>query len=514
VTLHGKWARTAKELSVTVSHGSLKLGLWTGSMQMFCEAAITNSLGRKRSDLSVKANLARYVQDLRADVFVRWNRSSSFRRHVSILAGGTAVAQTINMGATPLLTRIYDARAFGNLQVYGSLLNIAMVVIALRYELAIVIPPDEKEAVNVLSVAIVAVAAVTGLLGIVVWILVHFGLSAPGTRDLIPYFWLLPIGAFGIGVYQVLVYWGLRHRAYKTIAVSKLTQVASQAVVQLSAGLLTKGALLGLLIGDVCGRIGGSWRIAKLTLQDSRSCSREIGVRSMWKAACRYRNYPLIMAGAGLINAAALQAVPLLLSAHYGPMLVGFYALVDRSMQAPIVLVAQSTSQVYIVQAAELGSSNPARLNGLFLKLVRSSLIYGVIPLILICAFGPPIFTVVFGSSWHAAGQLARILAPAYYFCFAHQCVCMTLPALERQSWQFGWDTFRLISIISVLVVATHFRMEFSAALLAFSVVSCITYASHLVICWLAIKNQVARVSAHKLSQPKLPLNHSNLDAV
>lgn len=437
-----------------------------------------------------------------------WCGSSSFRRRLSILAGGTALAQSINFMVAPLLTRIYDARAFGNLQLYGSLLNFAMIVITLRYELAVVVPQDDREAVNVVSVGMAAVFAIAALLGAGVWVVVHYGLLFPGTKDISPYLWLLPIGACGIGVYQILVYWGLRHHAYKTIAQSKLTQVASQAIVQLGAGVLTKGALLGLLVGDVCGRIGGSWRIAKLTLKNDMSSLEGLSFRTMWQTAWRYRNYPLIMCGAGMINSAGLQAVPFLISAHYGPMLVGFYALVDRSMQAPITLVAQSTSQVYIVQAAELAKTDPQRLESLFLKLVRSSLFYGSIPLILVGAFGPQLFALIFGSSWHSAGEYARILAPAYYLCFAHQCVCMTLPTLGRQSWQFGWDTFRLVVTVSVLLVSSHLHLKFPIMLLAFSAVSCTAYAINLVLCYLAIRTQTR---PEPMSEMELQLNHSKV---
>jgi O-antigen/teichoic acid export membrane protein len=422
-----------------------------------------------------------------------WIQKGHFRRSVSILVGGTALAQSINFAAAPLLTRIYDARAFGNLLVYSSLLSFAMIVIALRYELAVVLPQEEEVAASVVSAAIAVVVGMTAVLALIVWFIVCHPWILPGMHDLMPYLWLLPIGSCGAGIYQVLVYWGLRHHAYKTIAASKLSQVASQAVVQVGAGLLTHGALLGLLVGDVCGRVGGSWRIAKLTIKNDRSALKTVRPATIWKSAKRYRNYPLIMTGAGLINSAGLQAVPLLLTAHYGAMLVGFYALVDRTLQAPIALIAQSTSQVYIVQAAELGAKDPARLRLLFLKVVRTSLSYGIVPLVFLCTIAPWLFAIVFGSSWHTAGEFARILAPAYFLCFTHQCVCMTLPALERQSWQVAWDALRLILVVSVLLTCARAGAGFGKMLLAFSVVSCLSYVLHLLLCYFAIVQRIAK---------------------
>lgn len=422
-----------------------------------------------------------------------WLKNSHFRRSVSVLAGGTALAQLINFASAPLLTRIYDAKAFGNLQVYGALISVAMVVIAMRYELAIVLPQEDRSAANVVSVALTIVLAVTALLSLTVWFASRNRWLIPGGHDLMPYLWLLPIGACGVGIYQVLLYWALRHHAYKTIAASKLTQVSSQAAVQLVSGIFTHGALFGLLVGDVCGRVGGSWRIARLTLRNDKSALKQVRPAQMWCAAKRYRNYPLVMTGAGLINSAGLQAVPLMLAAHYGAALVGLYALVDRTLQAPIVLIAQSTSQVYIVQAAELGARDPAQLRTLFLKVVKTSLLYGTLPLALICLFAPFLFSLVFGSSWLVAGSYARILAPAYYLCFAHQCVCMTLPALERQTWQVGWDTFRLVAVVGVLTICASIRLDFNRMLCAYSVASCFSYAVNLLLCYFAITSQSSR---------------------
>jgi O-antigen/teichoic acid export membrane protein len=442
-------------------------------------------------------------------VLSAWARSvkawggSEFRRRVSILAGGTAVAQVLNFAVAPALTRIYGPSAFGNLQVYSALIGFVMIFIALRYDLAVVMPQDDETAANIVGVAFIVVLGMTGMISLAVWFIVGHPWLLPGEQGLIPYLWLLPIGACGVGVYQVLVYWGLRHHAYKAIAVSKLNQVIAQAVVQVGAGLLTHGGLLALLIGDVCGRVGGSWRIARITLQKDKLFIRRICLASMWKAARRYRNCPLILTGAGLINSAGLQIVPLLITAHYGPQMVGLYALGDRTLQAPMILVAQATSQVYAVQAAQLGATDPAGLKRLFLRITRSSLFYGIVPLALIFAFAPLLFAAVFGEPWRAAGQYARILAPAYYLCFAHQCVGMTLAMLERQSWQAGWDTMRLIAVVSVLIGCSAAGVSFERTLLALAFVSCICYAANLLLCYLAITHQ-------PITQDDVPLHAKN----
>ena len=418
-----------------------------------------------------------------------WSGASAFRRRVSMLAGATAVAQALNLAAAPALTRIYAPSAFGSLQVYSALIGLAMIVIAMRYDLAVVMPQEDDTAANVVAVALAVVVGMTGLISLAVWFVISHPWILHGVPSLLPYLWLLPIGACGVGIYQVLVYWGLRHQAYKVIAVSKLNQVAAQVLVQIVAGLFTHGGLLGLLVGDVCGRVGGSWRIARITFRNDRNLISSISVSNMWQAAKRFRNCPLILTGAGLVNSAGLQAVPLLVAANYGPKMVGLYALVDRSLQAPSILIAQATSQVYIVQAAQLGATDPAALRRLFLKITKSNLLYGFPPLVFICAFAPSLFAIIFGEPWRTAGVYARILAPAYYLGFAHQCVSMTLAMLERQSWQAAWDTTRLLAVVGALVGCSAAGFRFERMLLVLAAVGLLNYAAHLVLCFAAITN-------------------------
>jgi O-antigen/teichoic acid export membrane protein len=73
----------------------------------------------------------------------RWLPIGGFARSVSILVGGTALAQAIAVAASPVLTRIYRPSDFGALQVFISLTGFVMVIAAGRYEFALLLPEDE-----------------------------------------------------------------------------------------------------------------------------------------------------------------------------------------------------------------------------------------------------------------------------------------------------------------------------------------------------------------------------------
>lgn len=404
-----------------------------------------------------------------------------------MLAGATAGAYAINLAIAPVLTRVYGAPAFGHLQVYASLMGFIMTLIALRYELSVLLPEDDEVAANLVAVSFAAILLMTALTAAGVFFALHYHLLWRRAAELGNYLWLLPIGAFGVGVYQLLNTWGLRYHAYKAVAISKFSQVGAQAIVQIGAGLATHGSMGGLIVGDACGRISGSLRIARITFRRDWHRLSQIRLATMWRAAKRYRDFPLVLTGAGLINSAGLQMVPLLLSVYYAPEVLGLYAVTDRTMLIPGVLVGQAVSQVYMVKAARLGTTNPHELRGLFTKIVGRSLLIGTGPLLLVCAIAPALFAFVFGESWRMAGVYARALAPVYYLCFIHTCTGMTLNMLERQRWQLAWDISRLVAVATTVVVGASAGLGAIRLLTVFAVVSASAYALHIFLCYRAI---------------------------
>ena len=142
----------------------------------------------------------------------RFLPESAFAKNVSVLVGGTALGQVITVLASPLLTRIYTPDDFGTLAVFASFLSIAAVIASLRYELAIPLPEDDKTAANVLALSLSIVVGNSLLAGILVWLFGGKVVNVINAPQLRPYLWLLPLGIFGVGTYQVLNYWAIRKK--------------------------------------------------------------------------------------------------------------------------------------------------------------------------------------------------------------------------------------------------------------------------------------------------------------
>ena len=80
---------------------------------------------------------------------------SKFSKNVITLITGTALAQAVPIAITPILTRLYTPEDFGVFAVYMALSSILVVLVTGRYELAIVVPQKDEDAINIVALSVV-----------------------------------------------------------------------------------------------------------------------------------------------------------------------------------------------------------------------------------------------------------------------------------------------------------------------------------------------------------------------
>jgi O-antigen/teichoic acid export membrane protein len=415
-----------------------------------------------------------------------------FARNVSLLAGGTALSQMLSVMAAPVLTRLYPVEDFGYFQVYLSVMMFAGLAVTLRCEQAIFLPERDEIAANVLAAALCAVGFMSLVFACAALLIQRSQFLPRSAEGLRSYIWLIPVGACGAGTYQSLSVWGLRQKAYSRISGTKVTQVASALGTQTALGALHPGPL-GLLLGDIVGRTAGSLGLARLAWRRSCDVFRLVRAGTIWNAVVRYRRFPLISSTAGLVGVAATALPPLLIAQLYGARTLGWFALSDRVLGAPSLLIGQAISQVYSVEASTRNMSSPQAVHRLFLKCVKQLLLLGLIPFALFLIFSPLVFAFVFGSSWREAGVYARLLALMHYIAFVSWPLTPTLNILERQFWQLAWDVGRLVFTLGAMWLAYYSGWSARGAVAAFGAAMLLGYVTHLLLSHHAILKRMQR---------------------
>lgn len=416
----------------------------------------------------------------------------SFARNVSLLAIGTAVGQAVGMLVAPVLCRLYSVEEFGQYQVYSSLMSFATVAVACRYETAILLPEDSRMAAGVAALGMLLVGATSIVVALALWVGGAAGLLPESVSRLGPQAWWIPLSMACAGFYLITSHWAIREHAYTKIAATRLGQSIAQSVGQLVLGFTARFGVAGLIIGDVLGRGVGAPSLAAWGWKLHRNLFTTITWRDVRIAARRFSRFPLISAGSSIINTAGFALPALMLEGHYGPQVLGWFALGDRLLGVPTTLVGAAISQVYVSEAAKLARSDPSALRRLVIRIPKQLFVVGIWPFLIVGLFGPALFERVFGSSWREAGYYAQILAAMNFINFLIWPLMPTLNILERQTWQLAWDVGRMVMTVATLWLAFKLKCSSGQAVAVYGIARTFACVVIFGMCLFAIKRHAA----------------------
>ncbi len=171
-------------------------------------------------------------------------QSHHFLRDVLTLMIGTMISQIIPIIISPLLTRIYRPEDFGIFALYVSVTQLIAVVATARYELAIMIPKEDDDALNLLVLSVLITFVVTAASFFILWIFNSHLCQLVGNNDLSKWLYLVPLSVFFLGIFQALNYWFNRHKNYRIISFSKIMQAVINGVANLGLGVWLRGQLV------------------------------------------------------------------------------------------------------------------------------------------------------------------------------------------------------------------------------------------------------------------------------
>ncbi|WAI00852.1 lipopolysaccharide biosynthesis protein [Methanogenium organophilum] len=380
------------------------------------------------------------------------SENHSFAKDVLKLVTGTTFAQIITVLASPFLTRLYGPEAFGFLAIFISITSIIGVIACLRYELAIMLPEDDHEAVSMLGLCILCVAMVSGL----TVPLLYFGgdaiLSLLNAPNLAPYLILIPPFVLINGVFLALNYWNSRTKHFGRLSVARVTKSITSTGTQLGAGFAgfaTGGSLIGAsLVGSSVSTavLGGQiWRDDHSLLRKGTSW------KGMMTGLKRYKEFPLVDSWSALLNTVSWQLPAFLLAAFFSPVTVGFYSLGFMVLQLPMNLIGGAIGQVFFQQASV--EHRTGDLAMLVEKISEVLLKIGLLPILILAIAGPDIFSVVFGDEWSEAGLYAQILSFWTIIWFLYSPLSKIYIVLEKQRYGLIFNGMNIITRFLSLVL-------------------------------------------------------------
>jgi len=407
-------------------------------------------------------------------------RRESFVHNVLVLLGGTAAAQAIPLVISPILTRLYTPREFGVYAEYVAIVSILAVAATGRYELAVMLPDKDEEAINVLASAIL-LALLTSVVVMLACAAFNESITALlGVPEISRWLYFVPLTVFPVAVYQASTYWLNRSRQYRRLAAN---EIASKAVLEGGKWLLGRSAAGGMLgNGLILATVGGQalvtgaigWQVWR-----DRRATAAVRAEKIWSSIRAYRKFPLFNVPYSLLGIFSAQFVIFALTAFQHVQIAGFLTLTRRIVVGPISLLSASLGRVFYREAAvSIGTPRFEQLT-IALMVAIAELFT---PLFTFFAFwAPSLFGVVFGLDWTEAGQYAAVLVPMAFCSLFTTWPERVFEVTQKQ--QVSLTIQVVFDAITIVLVWLGLQAGAQPLLVvaAYSAVSCVYHATYLI---------------------------------
>lgn len=394
---------------------------------------------------------------------IRKLTSSSLIRNASKLASGTIIAQVIAFITIPILTRMYSQEAFGLLAAFSAVVGFVSSFATLKYDTALVLPKEDRDAYTLLKLSNIATLIITGLCVAVLFFPLEVFKEYQGLQILI-----------GLGVilsvnYNNSALWNIRFKRYNHTAMSKIVQ--SAAVFAFQYLLYSFSGMKGLIIGNVIGiSVSGVYLI--VTRSFDWRLYRKIGWGDMKEQGKRYIDFPKYFTASNAILSFS-SSLPVLLFVKYIPMAqVGLYGIALRLISQPVVLVANNIRSVILSDMASKKNAKQPILKWygkIFLGLFMASMLAATGLIIL----GDWFIRLFLGEEWAEAAVYAKMLIPLLIGQMIASPGIAAVRVFELQKYNFKYSIVSLICKATTLLGLFVFSsLSFEYIILIFSMVN------------------------------------------
>ncbi|CZE49283.1 colanic acid exporter [Campylobacter geochelonis] len=398
---------------------------------------------------------------------------------------GTTIAQAIPIAISPILTRIYTPKDFGVLALFVAISAVLGSVANGRYELAIMLPRKDEDAINIFSLGIIITCFLSLLLLILVILFNDYFIYVLKNKEIGFWLYFIPIAVFFAGLFNALNYFNNRIKKYEDLRNASILKSIVLAIVQLSVGVIKTGAT-GLISGSIISNMFANIKLLK-NISKNQNLTSKISKKKIIALSKKYSNFPKFSLPAVLLNNLSFYSIYIYISNIYAITILGFYSLVDKLLGIPTVLIGRSVGQVFFQQASDEVKKNE-QIVTIFLSTIKKLIliaipIYGII--FFVSEFA---FEIIFGKNWAIAGYYAKLLSFLYFARFITSPFTVIPYLIDKVKIDFYFQSLLFFLTILTFVISYFLSLSIESYLLFFSIIIGSYYFIYTVILFILIK--------------------------
>ena len=397
--------------------------------------------------------------------------NNHYLKNFLTLFSGSVVGQLIVFISIPFLTRVFSQEAFGVYALFTSSILLLKPLTTLNYELAIILPKRDKDAINIFAFNILIIFSFS-IISLCIILVFHKNIISFLNIERLAYFiYFIPLSVFLIASISALENWNIRFKTYKNVSLGVVSKSATLSFSQLLTGF-SNFKYIGLIPGLIIGQLINLLILTKLTLNNIASLYKYVSFKRMLFLASKYRDIPLFNTLLTFTNTFSGELPILLVTRFYGLSPAGILSLSLKVSKLPPGLVGQSVSQIFFNEASKIYNTGQNLFE--LVKRTYFGLFFTALAIFI------PLFIVsfylyyIFGEGWSDVGIYVRILIPLLFLSFLNSSVSSIITILKKQKIVLIFDIINLPLRFIALYVGFHFYESMYVSIALFSIVGII----------------------------------------
>jgi O-antigen/teichoic acid export membrane protein len=343
-----------------------------------------------------------------------------FLKNVATLISGATFVQIVAILIYLILSRIYTPEDFGVFGLYLSIVSITGIISTGKYEMAIMLPKQDKDAMNLLKlIGLISVTFSVFLLFPVIF-LNGFISKILGNKDISVWLYFIPLSTLLVGLFQGLKVYSNRFKEYRIITAANVGQSLTNSAGKLAIGPVFPGPA-GLVIGSVLGELAGAAIFLGRFLKRKKGEFGSLEWKRIASLSKEYNLFPRFNMIQSVINNFSGSLPIFIFSSYFTPAITGLFTMGYSIIYRPVNMAASAFYQVLAQRTIEKNNQG-VRLYPDIKKFLYGLLKLVTIPFLLVALFAPAIFRVALGEEWEEAGRYTQIIIPWFF------TTCLAMP--------------------------------------------------------------------------------------
>ena len=375
------------------------------------------------------------------------------------------MGQLIPFFLAPFIGRLFSPEQLAIQENFLAIVAMISIVACARYETALVLPASPVKANNLLSLAFLICIGVS----VLSFSLYFFRDRIAGfyaNAEFGNYMLFVALAVFLLACNNLLSQWTIRTGNYRLLTVSRVIQSGFHNMGYVFFGYLGWG-IKGLIVAWLIGNTVSNLLMLFPGLKTFRK--EDVNAPGMKAVAVEYKDFPLINSIHAFTDIFATQFLLFwLIMNKYGALALGLFAVMNRYVRSPLNIVGSAVGQLYYREAT-VTRNNKQSLSPIFNKSAGIVLAITLPAILVLLLFGPDLFALYLGEKWRAAGEYARIMAPAIFFNFLCSPVSSTTLIFNKQKEAYLFSTVGYIVSLGLLFVGSLMGLSFENSLWLYS---------------------------------------------